>query len=173
MPVFGADAVHGQVKDGQFRVYLGESKMHARFKGAALDAANSISNAKEKYSDEFDLLDSFMDFPNIDEVDEIKLLSLLNPFTNDDLPDAIHSPCFIGFSEPNLIKNACSEDDFISNYCDLSCDYIADFFSMIERNDLSINEVSLLMLPFSSIDQLVEGFITYMGIQNLLISLTN
>lgn len=166
MPIFGADAVHGQFNDGQFRLYLGESKLHKDFKGAAKSAAGSIRNAKTKYIDEFDLLDSYMDFPNIHEVHEEKLLSLLNPYNNEGLSDVIHSPCFIGFSEPDLISGAASEDDFLSKYRELGGEYIGEFFSKVEEKGLSINEASLLMLPFSSVDQLVDGFVAYMGIQN-------
>lgn len=164
MPVFGADAVHGQFKDGNFRIYLGESKLHRDFKKAASSAASSIDSAKAKYNDEFDLLDSHMDFPNIEDENKEMLLSLLNPFTNDSLSDVIHSPCFIGFAEPSLISGASSENDFISSYKDLGGEYIANFFTKVEKNGLTIDEVALMMLPFSCVDQLVDEFVAYMGI---------
>lgn len=165
MPVFGADAVHGQFTGDQFRLYLGEAKIHKNFKGAAKSAAGSINNAKEKYQDEFDLLDSYMDFPNIDKEIEEKLLSLLNPFTNEDLSDVIHSPCFIGFAEPDLISNAASTKEFLEKYRELGAEYIEDFFSKVEAEGLSIDEATLMLLPFSCIDQLVDGFVDYMGIK--------
>lgn len=166
MPVFGADAVHGQFNDGQFRLYLGEAKLHKKFKGAAKSAASSIKDAKINYEKEFDLLDSHMDFPNIDEELEDKLLSLLNPFTNEDLSDVIHSPCFIGFAEPDLISNAASAKQFLEKYSELGAEYIIDFFSKVEAEGLSTDEATLMLLPFSCIDQLVDGFIAHMGIQN-------
>lgn len=166
MPVFGADAVHGQFHDDKFRLYLGESKLYKNFKPAAKAAAASIKNAKAKYEDEFDLLDSHMDFPNIDEVLEERLLSLLNPFTNEDLSDVIHSSCFIGFAEPDLISNATSEEAFLESYGKLAAVYIGEFFSKVEEEGLSIDEASLLMLPFSCVDQLVDEFVAYMGIEN-------
>lgn len=166
MPVYGADAVHGQFTDGQFKVYLGESKLHKKFKGAAKAATGSINSAKSKYQDEFDLLDSHMDFPNINSELEEKLLSLLNPFNNEDLSNFVHSPCFIGFADPDLFSNATSEEEFIEKYSELGAEYVGEFFSEVEEEGLSINEVSLLLLPFSCVDQLVDDFIAYMGIEN-------
>ena len=164
MPVYGADAVHGQFENGNFKLYLGESKLHKKFKPASKAAAKSIESAKAKFGDEFDLLDSHMDFPNLDDELELKLLDLLNPFSDNDLSDVIHSPCFIGFSDPELIADASSESVFIQNYTALAQQHIADFFHETEQQGSSIDEISLLMLPFSCVDELVKGFIDYMGI---------
>ncbi len=165
MPVFGADAVHGQFYDGKFKLYLGESKLHKDCASASTKAATSIKNAKAKFGDEFDLLDSYMDFPNIDEKLESELLDLLNPFINNDYSEVLHSPCFIGFADPELISNSQSEKEFIENYSELACNYIEDFFKKVEKQELTIEEVSFLMLPFSCTDQLVKEFIEYMGIE--------
>ncbi len=164
MPVFGADAVHGQFENGEFRLYLGESKLHKNFKKAATKAANSIESAKAKYDDEFDLLESYMDFPNLEEELEVKLLDLLNPFSGNDLTDIIYSPCFIGFNEPELISNAASEAEFLKNYIELAKEYVEDFICKIDKQEVGIEETALLMLPFSCIDELVQSFITHMGI---------
>lgn len=161
MPVFGADAVHGQFLGDEFRVYLGESKLHKNFKSAAIDATSSIVNAKNKFEDEFDLLDSFIDFPNLTPELESKILKSLNPY-NDDISGKIHSPCFIGFSQPDIIFK--DENHYLKHYVDLSCQYISDFFTKAENQGLSVNEITLLMLPFSCIDALVDEFISYMGI---------
>ncbi|SMF26880.1 protein of unknown function [Alteromonadaceae bacterium Bs31] len=165
MPVFGADAVHCQFHDGKIRLYLGESKLYKKFKSAATDAADSIKKAKGKYEEEFDLLDSYMDFPNINEVLEEELLNTLNPFDGDDISDVIHSPCFIGFSEPEIISSASSEDEFIEKYKKVSGEYISDFFSKVELHGMTVDETALLMLPFSCVDELVAGFIEHMGIK--------
>ncbi|WP_354624886.1 DUF1837 domain-containing protein [Psychromonas sp. MME2] len=90
MPVYGADAVHGQIVDGELRGYLGESKLYKNFKSAASEATKSIKSAKDKYEDEFDLLDSHMDFPNLDEKLESQILQLLNPYTATQAIDKIH-----------------------------------------------------------------------------------
>lgn len=166
MPVFGADAVHGQFHDGKFRLYLGESKLYKKFKPAAKEAAESIKSAKDKYEDEFDLLDSHMDFPNIDEDLETELLGLLNPFSNTDLSDVIHSPCFIGFTDSELISSSATEEVFLEKYKALAGEHIASFFDKVENEDVAIGEASLLMLPFSCVDVLVNEFIAYMGIEN-------
>ncbi len=165
VPVFGADAVHGQFEKDGFKLYLGESKLHKACKSAATKAAESMKNAKDKYEDEFDLLDDHIDFLNMDEALQEELMNLLNPFSNKEVSDLIHSPCFIGFTEAELISNAESDDDFIESYKKLAGEYIADFFAKTENQGLTLEEVSLLMLPFSCIDNLVKEFIEYMGIQ--------
>lgn len=165
MPVFGADAVHCQFNDGKLVLYLGESKLHKKFGPAATKATQSIKSAIDKYGDEFDLLDSYMDFPNIDKSLEAKLLNLLDPFENDNLSDVIHSPCFIGFAEPELVSGYSTEEEFVKKYTDLAGGYITDFFQKVEGQQLNIEEASLLMLPFSCVDKLTNEFIAYMGIQ--------
>lgn len=161
MPVFGADAVHGQFFGDEFRVYLGESKLHKKFKSAATDATTSILNAKKKFDDEFDLLDSHLDFPNLNPELENKILNYLNPYS-DDVSNKIHSPCFIGFTQPEILfKN---NELFLKHYTDISCEYVGDFFNKVEKNNLDIQEVTLIMLPFGCIDLLVKEFISYMGI---------
>ncbi|MBN47841.1 MULTISPECIES: HamA C-terminal domain-containing protein [unclassified Methylophaga] len=165
MPVYGADAVHGQFYDGEFVLFLGESKLHADFKGAASSSAVSIKSAKEKYIQEFDLIESHMDFPNINEELESILLDLLDPFSEKDLSDLIHSPCFIGFSEPDLISNALSEEDFVDKYTELAKTYIYEFFNQIEKQEIGIDKTAILMLPFSCVNNLVTEFIEYMGIE--------
>ncbi|MFA0401549.1 hypothetical protein BCT09_06200 [Vibrio splendidus] len=161
MPVFGADAVHGQFKDEEFRVYLGESKLHKNFKSAATDATKSIVSAKNKFKDEFLLLDSYLDFPNLTDDLEEKILESLNPYS-EGLPDRIHSPCFIGFTQPNILFE--DEKSYLKHYTELSCTYIGDFFDKAEKQSLDIEEVTLLMLPFECVDILVDEFISYMGI---------
>lgn len=165
MPVYGADAVHGQFHNGQFKLYLGESKLYKDFKSAANDAASSIKTAKLKYEEEFDLLDSHMDFPNMSEDLESQLLGLLNPFIHSDVSDIIHSPCFIGFAEPELISSAASESDFLESYTELAGEYIEHFFSKVENQGMNIDEAALLMLPYSCVDDLVKEFISYIGIK--------
>ncbi|PKF78225.1 DUF1837 domain-containing protein [Vibrio sp. vnigr-6D03] len=162
MPVFGADAVHGQFRDGEFRVYLGESKLHKCFKSAATDATSSIVRAKNKFEDEFLLLDSYLDFPNLTDELEETILNSLDPY-NEDLADKIHSPCFIGFTQPDIIFE--DESSFLEHYKSLSCQYVGDFFQKVERQELDIEEVTLLMLPFGCVDELVEEFILFMGIE--------
>lgn len=161
MPVFGADAVHGQFWGEEFRVYLGESKLHKSFKSAATDATSSIVSAKDKFEDEFLLLDSYLDFPNLTSELEDKILNSLNPYS-EDLPDKVHSPCFIGFTQPDILFE--DEAAFLQNYIELSCNYVGDFFNKAEKQELDIEEVTLLMLPFGCVDVLVDEFVSYMGI---------
>lgn len=164
MPVFGADAVHGQFVDGDFKLYLGESKLYTSFKSAVPKAVNSIENAMQKYEEEFDLIDSYMDFPGISEALEEKLLNLLNPFSDEDLPAKIHSPCLIGFADPKLIQDAESEEEFKEKYVELAKEYVGEFFSKLEDKNVGIDEASLLLLPYSCVDAMVADFIEYVGI---------
>lgn len=162
MPVFGADAVHGQFLDGEFRVYLGESKLHKNFKSAATDATSSIVSAKSKFEDEFLLLDSYLDFPNLTDELEERILEYLDPY-NSSLSNRIHSPCFIGFTQPEILF--VDEASLLEHYTKLSCQYVGDFFNKAESKSLDIEEVTLLMLPFGCVDELVSEFISYMGIK--------
>ena len=93
--VFGADAVHAQYIDGELRLYLGESKLHKSFSNAATSASKSISNFMDKYSDEFDLIDSYIDFPEMEDDVRDELVNLLDPFLeeNENLPEILHAPC--------------------------------------------------------------------------------
>lgn len=165
IPVFGADAVHGQFVDGSFRLYLGESKLYTKFKSAVPKAVDSIKNAMEKYDEEFDLLDSYMDFPGISKDVEEKLLELLDPFSEDDIRAKIYSPCFIGFAEPEMISSTNSEADFIEKYTDLSKQYVNEFFEKLEAKGVNINESSILLLPYSCVDSMVKDFVEYVGVK--------
>ena len=166
MPVFGADAVHGQFVGGQFRLYLGESKLHKDYGSASISAAGSIEKALGKYQDEFDLLDSYMDFTGIDEETEAQLLSLLNPFSGEDDLYEIYSPCFIGFSSPELIDEAGTNEDFEHRYIEFAKTHISQFFAIVDEGEVGIEKTALVLLPFSCVDDLVEQFIAYMGIEN-------
>jgi hypothetical protein len=159
--VHGADAVHGQFYDGAFRLYLGEAKLHKDFKPAASKAAESMSNAKEKSDHEFRLLDCHLDFPGIEDETKDEILDLLDPFNKKDLTGVVHFPCFIGFKQAELLLN---EDEFIYKYKTLATDYIEDFYTKLEKKNMKINETVLILLPFSCIDELVDEFISYMGI---------
>lgn len=162
MPVFGADAVHGQMVDGEFRVYLGESKLYKSFKSAATAAAASMVSAKSKFDVEFDLLDSHMDFPNLDSEFEKTILDVLNPYTTIDSSKKIHSPCFIGFTQPDVIFE--NDVDYVEAYKKVACQYVEDFFNKVEGKGLEAEEVTLLMLPFTCVTELVDEFISYVGI---------
>ena len=163
--VFGADAVHGQYVDGKLRLYLGESKLHKSFSGAAKKAATSISSSLDKYSDEFDIIDSHIDFPGMSAEVRSDLLNLLNPFsdTNKNIPKILHAPCFIGFVEPDIFSD--DEEIYIEKYTEKALEHIGDFYYELEKEGNDINRTALLLLPFTSLDDLIEGFIEYMGVE--------
>lgn len=163
MPVFGADAVHGQFYDGKFRLMLGESKLHQDFNSAATKATESIKAAKDTYEKEFDLLDSNIDFPNIDSELESYLLEILDPFSNINLDEILHSPCFIGFSNPALLK--ANGGDFEGKYISLAGEHVGHYFGKIEKQGVTIDKTTLILLPFDSITDLVDQFIKYMDIK--------
>ena len=164
MPVYGADGVHGQFYDGNFKLFLGESKLHIDFKSAASKAAKSIKSAKDKYQEEFDLLDSEMDFPNIDTDLEEYLLEVLNPLSDTDLDEILHNSCFIGFSKPEL-PSMLHRRVLNKNSLNIGKEYIADFYMKLEKQDLPANKTVLMILPFNCIEDLVEQFIKYMDIK--------
>ncbi|KXS33970.1 MAG: Uncharacterized protein AWU56_2442 [Idiomarina sp. T82-3] len=162
MPVFGADAVHGKFDGDKFELFLGESKLHQKFSPAATDAVKSISSAKENYQNEFDLIESNITLLNIAPSLEEHLIKILDPFSNENVEDLISSACFIGFSEPHLFQ--CSPDVFEKQYIELAEKHINDYYEKAEQQDLDIEKTYLMMLPFSCINELVEGFIQYIGI---------
>ena len=164
MPVYGADAVHAQYKDGALRLYLGESKMHKNFTTAVTKAANSISDSIDNYETEFDLIDSHIDFPEIDLSTCEELISILNPFDQEEFdPETLHTPCFIGFVEPTIFSD--DEEEYRQQYIDLACDHIAQFYSKLEEVSHERNKTTLMLLPLSSLDDLVKDFIAHMGIE--------
>ncbi len=163
MPVFGADAVHGQFMKGELIIYLGESKLYGKFKSAASVATESITNAKAHFNNEFDLLDSAIDFPNLNVELAEKILEILNPYKSKVFLEKIHSPCFIGFTQPDIIfKN---ESEYLNKYEAQALEYIHDFFNKVENQGLEIDKVTLMMLPFTCVDELVKEFISYFGVQ--------
>jgi len=165
MPVFGADAVHGQFNNGKFKLYLGESKLYTDFTKASTAATKSITTAIGKYEEEFDLLDSFMDFEGITEELESALLEILDPFSDTDLNELICSPCFIGFAEPELIAGAPNEEEFVKSYVDQADIYVKDFIKKAKKLNIDMEETALLMLPYSCVDKFVEDFVEHIGIK--------
>ena len=163
MPVYGADAVHAQYVDGSLRLYLGESKMYNSFSSAASKATLSIRNAFDTYKNEFDLIQTSINFPEINEEIENEILSVLNPFSNENVcEDSIYSPCFIGFSEPSCFED---KNTYIDSYAGKAKGYIVDFFTKLRNNGGKCNKSTLLMLPFFSLDEVVDGFKECMGIE--------
>ncbi|BDQ36160.1 hypothetical protein SYK_05200 [Pseudodesulfovibrio nedwellii] len=163
VPVHGADAVHAQYVDGALRLYLGESKMYQSFKSAASQATESMGNALDTYENEFDLIETYINFPEINAEIENEILSVLNPFSNENIQaESIYSPCFIGFSEPSCFED---EATFIDSYKEKAEEYISDFYTKLLNNDGQWDKTTLLMLPFSSLDDVVDGFKEQMGIE--------
>jgi len=162
MPVYGADAVHGQFIDGELRLYLGESKLHATYSKASSDAVESILNAKNDYIRELDLIDSHLDFPNLNEDLMVKILDILNPYKSPDIEKKIHSPCFIGFSQPEILLS--NEETYQEKYLVLAESYIKSFFSKAETKGLDINSLTLFLLPFKCVQELTDEFISYVGV---------
>jgi len=165
MPVYGADAVHGQMLGDEFVIYLGESKLHTKFNGAAMKAVKSIKNASSKYEEELDLIDSHLDFPGIDAELKERLMGFFDPFSEDDQQPKIHSPCFIGFANPEMIAGSKSEQEFIDNYLEVAKDHIGLFFEKAESEGINIDETSLFILPYSCVESMVDDFIEYVGVK--------
>lgn len=163
VPVFGADAVHAQYVDGELRLYLGESKLYTSFTGAARKATKSISTAIENYEHDFTLIETYLDFPDYDEVTAQKLISLLNPFTNENIrSEVLYSPCFIGFTEPECFSD---ESQYLDVYKKIAHEHIDYFYTKLVNQGVHHSKAILLMLPLSSTDEVVKQFIEYLGIE--------
>jgi hypothetical protein len=122
-----------------------------------------MSNALDTYENEFDLIQTWINFPEIDTDIEDEIISVLNPFSNNNVhEDSIYSPCFIGFSEPSFFED---KDTYLNIYENKAEEYIFDFFTKLRNNGGQWDKSTLLMLPFSSIDDVVDGFKEHMGIE--------
>jgi hypothetical protein len=165
MPVFGADAVHAQYVDGAIRLYLGESKLHKSFSSASSKAAKSISSALEKYREEFDLIESNIDFPEMNTEVRNELLALLNPYSKNNKfnSEILHSPCFIGFVDPSIFSDDAST--YMDQYVEVAKKHIGNFYSKMKTEGNDINRTALMLLPFSCIDNLVDEFTSYIGVE--------
>lgn len=165
MAVHGADAVHAQYVDGELRLYLGESKLHKAFSSASTEAVASISSSFENYPDEFNLIDTHINFPDINDEARLELIDLLNPFSDDNKFDSkiLHLPCFIGFVEPSVFTD--DEKIYKKQYIKVAKKHILNFYTKLQNEIKDINKTALLLLPFSSLDDLVEEFISYMEIE--------
>jgi hypothetical protein len=166
MPAFGADAVHAQYINDELRLYLGESKLHKSFNGAATKAVTSITNALAKYSDEFDAIDSHIHDTSLTPALAEQLIELLDPFTTSNkspIEEILHSPCFIGFAEPKLIVE--DEDQFCEQYIELAKRHVGSFFDKLKNSNNELDKTILILLPFECTTQLVNDFIKYMDIR--------
>ncbi|MBA0203914.1 DUF1837 domain-containing protein [Pectobacterium brasiliense] len=163
--VFGADAVHAQYVNDNLFIYFGESKLHKNFNGAAADAVTSIKSAREKFRDEFDLIESHLDFPDMTEHQMDDIMEFINPYSGNDHTEKILSPCFIGFVDEDTYQNSSNEHDFLNNYVEVAKKHTDNYFNKLVGQKLDIKQSSLLLLPFSSIDELVQQFIDYLGIE--------
>ncbi len=165
IPVLGADGVHGQFYDGEMRLFLGEAKLYEEYKPASRKAAKSIETALKKYVKEFDLLDSGMDCPDMTDEIRDEIIDMLDPFSGVNIMELIHSPCFIGFADQKLLEGCATEQEFIDRYHEIIDEHAEHFFSKVEGRGLDAQATSLALLPFSSISELVSGFIDYVGIE--------
>ncbi|MEL1623599.1 hypothetical protein, partial [Acinetobacter baumannii] len=82
-----------------------------------------------------------------DLVDEI--LAILNPYETTNIIDKIHSPCFIGFTKPEILLSI--ESEYHKKYLEVADSYIKSFYSKAERKGLDINSLTLLLLPFKCV----------------------
>jgi len=161
--VKGADAVHAQYKDNNLFLYLGESKLWKRFGDASARAVTSIISTLQDYQGEFDLIETNIDFPNMTDKLAEETISILNPYECMDKSPIIHTPCFIGF-DSSICKDLSSEDEYQKRYTLAVQKKIDTFYSKATVN-LDIDKITLILLPFKSIDDFTDQFISILGIE--------
>jgi hypothetical protein len=161
--VKGADAVHAQYKDNDLFLYLGESKLWKRFGDASTSAVTSIMSTLQDYQGEFDLIETNIDFPNMTDKLAEEIISILNPYECMDKSPIIHTPCFIGF-DSSICKDLYSEDEYQERYTRIAQNKIDTFYNKAIGN-LDINKITLILLPFKSIDDFTDQFISILGIE--------
>jgi len=162
--VKGADAVHAQYIDGDLVLYLGESKLWKYYSSACTDAVESIKTTLQEYEDEFDLIETHINFPNNNEDLERAILATLNPYDETGQSAIIHTPCFIGF-DSRICRGVTSEDDYRNNYLHAAQGRINTFYRKAESH-LNIDQITLFLLPFHSIDDFTNRFISLLGIES-------
>jgi hypothetical protein len=74
----------------------------------------------------------------------------------------LYSPCFIGFVDPSIFDD--DEESYQEKYVDVAAKHIGSFYGKLSEKKLNIEKTALLLLPFSSLDILVDEFIAHMGI---------
>ena len=161
--VKGADAVHAQYEDNELFLYLGESKLWKSFGGASTSAVKSIRSTIQDYQGEFDLIETNIDFPNITNELEKEIISILNPYECPEKSPTIHTPCFIGF-DSSICRDLSSENEYQKRYTRAVQKRIDTFYSKAIVN-LDINKITLILLPFESIDDFTDQFISILGIK--------
>lgn len=159
--VKGADAVHAQYIGSNLILFLGESKLWATYSGACADAVKSIKTTLGDYQTEFDLIETGIDFPNIDDDLEEEILTVLHPYNGSSIN--IHTPCFIGFNS-DICRNVYSEKQYQTKYLAAAQNRINTFFKKAEGH-LDFDKLSLILLPFRSVDDFTKQFIKTLGIR--------
>jgi hypothetical protein len=162
--VKGADAVHAQYCDRNLVLYLGESKLWKKYDGACSDAVKSIKTTLKDYQGEFDLIETNIDFPNINEELEEEIIRILNPYNNTGKSPIIHTPCFIGF-DSSICKGIVSEEEYKKKYTAAVQQKINKFYGKAIVN-IDIDKITLILLPFLSIDDFTNQFINILGIES-------
>ncbi|MEI6154539.1 MAG: DUF1837 domain-containing protein, partial [Deltaproteobacteria bacterium] len=158
--VKGADAVHAQYLEGNLVLYLGESKLWKRYGDACSDAVKSIETTLGDFQGEFDLIETNIDFPNIDEALETEIISILHPYNKKAFD--IHTSWLIGF-DSSICKGVSSEEDYKTKYIAVAQNKIDIFYGKAAAT-LDIDKITLILLPFESIDSFTEQFIEVTGI---------
>lgn len=162
--VKGADAIHAQYIDGNLLLFLGESKMHQVYSNACRSAAESLRTTLADYQEEFDLIETSIDFPNITEDLEDEIVAILDPYENDFYADRLHFPCFIGFDDA-ICQNVTTAEGYKSKYRHIAQRRIDLFFRHTASN-FDLNRLYLFLLPFESIEAFTDEFVAVMGIED-------
>lgn len=160
--VHGADAIHAQYIDGNLLLFLGESKMHQIYANACRGAAESLRTTVDDYQEEFDLIETSIDFPNITEELEGEIVAILDPYENVDYADKLRFPCFIGFDDA-ICKNATTAENYEAEYRRIAQRRINTFFGHTAP-DFELDRLYLFLLPFESIEVFTNEFIAALGI---------
>ncbi|MBO6504475.1 MAG: DUF1837 domain-containing protein [Kordiimonadaceae bacterium] len=164
MPVFGADGVHGRLDDGRLTLYIGEAKLWEDYNGAASDAVKSIATVAENFGTEFRLIRRNISLENVDEEACKTLLAAYNPFKKKSAVDDTIAPCFIGFSAESLFDADYDQDEFIQAYLKLAEKHACSLYQKATAESIKTDRLRVLLLPFVSVEDVVQQFIDYMGI---------
>jgi hypothetical protein len=160
--VKGADAVHAQIIDNNLVLYLGESKLWSNYSGACGDAVSSMLETISSFDEEFDLMEDYIDFPNFDDKLGESIINIINPYEDGDQDYSLHFPCFIGFDSA-VCRKISSKEEYNNKYRKSAQRLLTTFFGKVNA-PLSTCDITLILLPFNSIDEFTDKFLDVMDI---------
>jgi len=164
MPVFGADAIHIQVKNDELIFHFGEAKLYENFNQALDSALESIENLHGKQEDlEFDIINKHIDRGKFEKFTD-QILEYLNPYFKHKENMKISYSIFIGY-DWNILQDLTKRENndltiYLKNECQkdipIRCKKITDKILSSKIKDRTFN---FYLIPFQSVSDFRKSFL--------------